>query len=242
MNYYVKRGDEQYGPYSLADLQRYLAQGSVLPTDLARSEALDEWSPVERVVGNIAVQQPPVNYGQAPSYGQTPAQAAAAWPSPPGLHWALLLLFGFITCGLFSWVWMFVQASFVNRLRPGCKAMLYYGLGVGGFVVGEILGLSGDEGITVLGGLIVIAGLVAVLVGHFNLKNALEEHYNQVEPMNLRLSGGMTFFFNTIYFQYHLCAIRERKQAGAQPLGGTIYTPSEREAMQNPPDHGNQPL
>jgi ubiquitin-protein ligase len=55
MRYYVQRGLNEYGPYTLADLQRYIAQGNILLTDLTRSEGMSEWIPVAQVIGNIAV-------------------------------------------------------------------------------------------------------------------------------------------------------------------------------------------
>src|SRR5215467_8164719 len=55
MRYYVQRGLNEYGPYTLADLQRYIAQGNILLTDLTRSEGMREWIPVAQVIGNIAV-------------------------------------------------------------------------------------------------------------------------------------------------------------------------------------------
>ncbi|MBL0158625.1 MAG: DUF4339 domain-containing protein [Bryobacterales bacterium] len=71
MNYYVSRDGQQYGPYSLADLQRYLAQGNIQPTDLARSEALEQWLPVHQIVGNIDIQQaPPPQLWPVPVYAQ----------------------------------------------------------------------------------------------------------------------------------------------------------------------------
>ena len=39
------------------------------------------------------------------------------------------------------------------------------------------------------------------------MKASIERYYNTVEPINLRLSGIMTFFFNMIYFQYHITRI-----------------------------------
>jgi hypothetical protein len=55
MNYFIRRGDQQYGPYTLGDLQRYVASGNILVTDLARSEGMADWVPVSQVIGNIPV-------------------------------------------------------------------------------------------------------------------------------------------------------------------------------------------
>ncbi|MGZ4897936.1 MAG: DUF4339 domain-containing protein, partial [Candidatus Angelobacter sp.] len=49
MKYYIQRQLDEYGPYTLADLQRYVAQGSILLTDLTRSEGMTEWTPVSQV-------------------------------------------------------------------------------------------------------------------------------------------------------------------------------------------------
>src|SRR5215470_9913512 len=136
MKYYVKRGINEYGPYTLADLQRYVAQGNIVLTDLARSEGMTDWAPVSQILGTIAVPVPPPatpaaaagpaysgtpaasagtvysgapaatpGYGAVPGYGVAPAATAA--PVPPDFHWALVLLIGVLTCGLFTYVWLF---------------------------------------------------------------------------------------------------------------------------------------
>ena len=53
MKYFIQRELNEYGPYTLADMQRYVAQGSILLTDLTRSEGMTEWVPVSQVIGNI---------------------------------------------------------------------------------------------------------------------------------------------------------------------------------------------
>jgi hypothetical protein len=55
MNYFILRNGQQYGPYTLADLQRYVAAGSILVTDMTRSEGMTDWIPVSQVIGNIPV-------------------------------------------------------------------------------------------------------------------------------------------------------------------------------------------
>ena len=55
MNYFVKRDIQEYGPYTLAELQRYTSTGNVLLTDLCRSEGMTDWVPVSQVIGNIPV-------------------------------------------------------------------------------------------------------------------------------------------------------------------------------------------
>jgi hypothetical protein len=75
MNYFITRDGQQYGPYTLADLQRYVASGEILLTDLARSEGMSEPLPVSQIVGTIAVPQAQIS--------TSPVFNAAIYPDPP---------------------------------------------------------------------------------------------------------------------------------------------------------------
>jgi hypothetical protein len=239
MNYYVTRGGQQYGPYSLADLQRYVASGNILPTDMARSDGMSQWLPVSQIIGNIAVppqapqrppapqqpispQQPmgpqqPQGYGQVPAYapqqGVAPQQAAVQGGLlPPGLHWALVLVLAIFTCGIFSMVWIFIEAAFVKKLRPNSNALMLYAVGIGAVFASAFMNVS--RSLLPVGMLLNLGGVVVMIMAHFQMKAAIEEYYNSVEPINLRLSGVMVFFFNVFYFQYHFTRIREWKTTG----------------------------
>ena len=54
MPYQISRGGQMYGPYTLEDLQRYVASGNVLPTDMAKSEEMADWAPVSQILGGTA--------------------------------------------------------------------------------------------------------------------------------------------------------------------------------------------
>lgn len=228
MNYFIKRELNEYGPYSLADLQKYVASGNILLTDLCRSEGLTDWVPVSQVIGNIpvpaAAPQPApgtVHGGGAPAYGAPAGYAApvvSQYPPPPSLHWGILVLLGVLTCGLFGWVWAFVQAAWVKKVDPQSKALLYYGISVG--LLGLMIGAGFAEGMAgrpgaANGGIFLIcriAGGIMWLVAAFNMRSSIEDHYYSKEPIGLSLNGVMTFFFSIYYFQYHFTRINEMKQ------------------------------
>jgi hypothetical protein len=52
--YFVNRGEEQFGPYSLSELQRYVAEKRVAATDFAWSEGMPQWVFVCDVIGNLS--------------------------------------------------------------------------------------------------------------------------------------------------------------------------------------------
>jgi hypothetical protein len=246
MKYYIQRQLSEYGPYTLADLQRYVAQGSILLTDLTRSEGMTEWVAVSQVIGNIPPPaatpvQPaaPVTAASGTVYGGTGTvyDGSNAAPAvygghalsgqvnalvPPDFHWALVLLVNFF-CGFFQWVWLFVEAAFVKKIDRESKGIAFL---IGGivcwvlcfFVIGTAGNFSGRRedvpGIVVPFILLMLSGLVLHLIGIFQMRSSIERYYNTVEPINLRLSGVMTFFFNVYYFQYHFTRIANWKRTG----------------------------
>jgi GYF domain 2 len=206
MNYFVIRNGQEYGPYSLADLQRYVASGQILVSDMARSEGMSEPLPVSQIVGTIPV---PVPSAPAATLG------LADYPDPPNLHWGLVLLFGIISCGIFSLVWDLIQAAWMKKVAPQSRAIFYY-IGGAGILVAiffSSFAMSLSHSKSPFTGLLNLAYYIILLVGRFSMRNSLEEHYNSVERMGLALSGVMTFFFGGIYFQYHLNEIVRRKNA-----------------------------
>src|SRR5260370_23712683 len=99
MPYHVSRNGQMYGPYTLEDLQRYVASGNVLLTDLAKSEEMPEWLPVAQILGAPSGTPSP-DLPIPPSAPAYPQAAGAAYPYPPNLNWRLELLLGFFTSGL----------------------------------------------------------------------------------------------------------------------------------------------
>ena len=272
MHFQVSRNGQTYGPYTLEDLERYVASGNVLPTDLAKSEDMPDWLPVSQILGRSTASTPmpspyagevsptlqnpaemasgssvaaatpsfspaaPAPYQPSPfqspaPYSPSPAAIAASrYPDPPSFHWGLVLLISFFTNGLFQIIWDFVQCAWLKKVQPDATALAKYitayALVVGGVVFAVIGGItlaaSSQNGtsispigaiLVILGGLGYIGGFVMLIVARFSERASLEQHFNGPEPVGLRLSGIMTFFFGSLYFQYHLTRINTMKQA-----------------------------
>ncbi len=234
MKYYIQRQLNEYGPYTLADLQRYVAQGSISLSDMTRSEGMTEWTPVSQVIGNIPIPAPihPGQVAASPGYGegtvyaggtnvygaQGAMPAITTGPVPPDFHWGLVLLIGLFTCGLFWWAWWIVEGVFVRKVKSDSKALLFVILAfvcnfTGSFINGLMRAMNpGDT--SHYGVPFSLIGLVLFVIAEFQMKNDLEEYYNSVEPIDLRLHGGMTFFFAVWYFQHHLSRIAQWKKTG----------------------------
>lgn len=215
MDYFVQRGDQRFGPYSLAEIQEYVQSGRILLTDQAQSEGMTEFVSVSQILGNIPIPAPAA---------VAAAPAPELVPLPPNLNWVILLLimivgqFLGVLLVLFLWVWSLIMANWARRLVNNNSAMVLVAMYPAGFIAGIFtIGFataSHNEGLNVLGFVLIIAGIVAYIVGVFKIRAAMEDYYNSKENIALELSGAMTFFFSFIYLQYHVNRIARWKKTG----------------------------
>ena len=242
MHYHISRNGPQYGPYTLEDIQRYVASGNILPTDMAKNGEMADWVPVSQLLPPAAA-APTDPFGNpsyaspvaTPVYGQpaAPAQSAQAYSyqDPPNLNWGLYTLFAIITCTLFSKVFTVVQAAWLKRVQPNSNALLSYGIQYGIMILTIVVRAATHTLVQTTGpqigfgagigayahqnpvvNLLNLLYLIMIFVSRFVMRASMEEHFNTVEPIGLRLSPVMTFFFGGIYFQYHINRIMEMKQ------------------------------
>jgi hypothetical protein len=107
-------------------------------------------------------------------------------------------------------IWMLVQAVWLKRAEPESKAIYWY-------AAADLLGLGlalAEHKMTMTNwteGLISLAIFVIVTYATFKFKWEMEYHFNETDPVGLKLSGWMTLFFSYLYFQYHLHEIYLRK-------------------------------
>ncbi|MCX6633950.1 MAG: hypothetical protein NT090_02475 [Acidobacteria bacterium] len=140
------------------------------------------------------------------------------------MHWAVVLILAMIT-GIFGLIWFFIQAGYVKKIDPASRARTFLIFGllamvaqiVATFVIAGAAAMGSTTGAAAGGFLafvLAIVGMVLMLSAVFGMRRSLIDYFNTVEPIGLRLSGVMTFFFNILYFQYHLSRIAEWKRTG----------------------------
>jgi hypothetical protein len=208
MQYFVKRGEERFGPYTLAELQRYVQSGNIMADDLAQSEGMTDWAPVSQVLGNIPA--PAVVPVEATG---TAIPVSEQVPLPPNLHWSLVLILDILTRQLFNLIWALVLANWARKLINDNKPMVLVAMYPAGIIAGVLVIAVGKD-LAAVGGLFILGGAIIYLVGIFSIKAAMEEYYTCKENIGLQMSGVMTFFFSTIYIQYHVNRITRWKKTG----------------------------
>jgi hypothetical protein len=208
MEYFVKRGEERFGPYSLSDLQQYIQSGNLVAGDLAQSEGMADWVSLSQVLGNIPAMA---------MAGGGVAVATVTEPQlvelPPNLHWSIVLILGLLTRQLFNLIWALLQGNWARKLSGSNKPLVLVAMYPAGMITG-FLTIVLFRSLAPLGGLFFIAGAIVYLFGVFSIKAAMEEYYNSTENIGLQLSGAMTFFFSTVYLQYQINSIARWKKTG----------------------------
>jgi len=210
VQYFVKRGEQRFGPYTLADLQRYVQSGNIALEDVAQSEGLADWMPVSQVLGNI-----PATAVTSGGAAAAPAPERELVPLPPNWHWSLILILGLFTRQLFNLVWALIQANWARKLSGDNKPMVLVAMYPAGMIAGILMTVFfRSDGMAGLGAIFILAGAIVYLVGVFSIRAAMEDYYNSTENIGLQLGGVMTFFFSTVYIQYHINKIARWKKTG----------------------------
>jgi hypothetical protein len=112
-------------------------------------------------------------------------------PTPPRLKWGWVLALDILTLGLFGIAWLIVQANW-SRKATGKRAAFWLSIAFPGFIL--LMAFAG-----VPNWAIKLPSFFLSMAARFVLRDELSE-----DPINIPLSGVMTFFFAEIYFQYHL--------------------------------------
>jgi len=134
-------------------------------------------------------------------------------PLPPNLHWSIVLILGVVTRQLFNLIWAMIQANWARKLSGDNKPMVLVAMYPAGIIAGTLTTVLYRH-YAGLGGLLILGGAIVYLVGMFSIKAAMEEYYSSTENIGLQLSGVMTFFFSTVYIQYHINSIARWKKTG----------------------------
>ena len=162
----------------------------------------------------------PLGHGMRPG-AKTESGSRATLPMPPRLHWALVFLFGLMTCGIFLVVWYFVQAGYARRVDEKSNARGY--LLVFLFAYLAMLVVSAyARGVDDSGALLVLLGMQAVfallyLVFFFCAVFSMAESLRKtMQRHGLRSEiGGITlFFFSVFYLQGQLSWLARWKESG----------------------------
>jgi len=83
MQIHISRGEDSSGPFTLEQVRDYLAEGILLPDDLAWHEGLENWIPLSQLVAPPVAPQPVAAIPAVPEPTQTVEPVVAAPMAAP---------------------------------------------------------------------------------------------------------------------------------------------------------------
>lgn len=231
---WIGQNGQKYGPYSEADIRHWQAEGKFAPDAVAWRNGMADWVPLASMLAaaETGSSQPPPLSAAAPASGGSPAfadtlgvttiptplsarrpdtydaaaQDRATLPSPPSLHWGLVLLLAVLTFGIFAIIWPFIQANWVRKIDQQSKAPLLVSLALVCAVIGYPIYFSGivsathggSMGMAPLGGLLLLACWILYLTAYFSMAGSMRRNLSAYGlPVEI---GGVTLFFFTMYY------------------------------------------
>ncbi|HEY0306869.1 MAG TPA: hypothetical protein VGB94_01790 [Acidobacteriaceae bacterium] len=141
-------------------------------------------------------------------------------PIPPRLHWGWVLGLAIVTGGLFSFFWLLMQADWAKKFKESKALPLSIGL-----LIAWITALIAYFGMLLFRGsalatatafvyiLVALAQFILYLATIYTLRSTLQH-----PAIGIRLGPVMTFFFSSIYFQYHLMKYGLEPEAESGPI------------------------
>lgn len=247
---WIGQEGKKYGPYSLADVRHWVGEGRFGADTVAWREGLPDWVPLATLLARSAQATPPPvapppmgpptppprhSAGAASPAGdwvaatdarrrdQQQAQASrSSLPPPPSLHWGLVLLFTFLTFGIFGIVWPFIQANWVRKIDRHSSATLLLALALGCYIAGYAMimgatpsadGSGAHPGMAGLGVLLELVYVVLFVCGFFSMAGSIRRRMESCGvPVDI---GGITlFFFNVWYLQAQLSWLARWQRTG----------------------------
>ena len=242
-NIWIAQNGEKYGPYSEGNIRQWLAEGRLAGDAMAWRSGMVDWVSLTTLFPpSLRADEPPPPppANQAPFGHVTVADARAAamsnvfsarpgqsgtidterrkLPTPPTLHWGLLLLLSIVTLGIFGIVWSFIQANWIKKIDHQSNATLLLAFAIGCIVVGEVLSITasrGDSsaGLAAIGGLLVLAYWVLYLVAYFSMAGSMRRNL-PVYGLPVEIGGVTLFFFTMLYLQSQLRWVGRWKATG----------------------------
>jgi hypothetical protein len=222
MEYRIARDGNTYGPYTEAELREYFAAGNVVANDLVRSSEMDDWQPLREVLPKLkrTARRTARKRKRDTSRALDPAGLRPDLPSPPDMPWWMAMILEALTVTAFFVAWDIVEGVWLYRVQRGSRALWYFcaaGLlfAINAPAIRSVVAHNAFEGPRTsqayVGGLAITA-FVLRIVARFSMRKSLLEHFNEREPIGLKLSWWMTLLFGGLYFQYHFNRINEMKR------------------------------
>ncbi|QWT21234.1 pilin [Bacillus sp. NP157] len=220
---WIARQGEPHGPYPASTIRHWLKDGSISLDTLAWRSGLPAWVALAAVLGEplpAGGSVPPPwaggmeGFSAGPRHGSSPMDGRRAFPRPPALHWFVVALLSTVSFGLFIWVWVFVQSTWVKKIDRTSSATTLLLIALGTAFFGGVLagGMGGTAGASVQSLFSLAAGIL-MIIASFLMANSVASEAKRL-GLDVGFGGITLFFFNVFYLQGTLTWLARWKDTG----------------------------
>ena len=224
---WIGRNGQKFGPYDEAVLRRWVAEGKVEADALAWRTGMPEWVPLATLLPGMQA-PPPMPPPRADDWGmrgfsarddgRAAPDARATMPPPPSLHWFVVLLLTMVTGGIFGWIWLFVQASWVGKVDKSSKALVLFILALVSYLVAVVVSTNHTPASSMAAGLIFIGAMIVIYVGIFSMADAIRRDTAR-RGLVVHIGGVTVFFLGVFYLQAVMTWLARWKDTGQTEPG-----------------------
>ena len=141
-------------------------------------------------------------------------------------HWGWLLVAELAGAAIrihFNWhqfpsldvllVWSFLQAGWLSRVDQRSTTVYWY---LADLVLWYLRrSVAAQEQFPAVGVVLALAIAVIAIVSLFHFRRDMERYFKDTDDFDLNLSGGMIWFFNTLYFQDQFRRVADLRRSGS---------------------------
>lgn len=230
MDYQVSRDGTMFGPYTEDELREYSSSGNIVGTDLVRRGVTEKWVPLRKVLKKLDDEQKQREAKDKKSKALRMEGLRADIPAPPDIPWWFAAILDVFTVFTFFVAWDIVEGFWLYRVDRESKALWYY------LVAGAMFAVNASALYSMVShdifrtaastsssaGWLSAMSFIIRIFARLSMRKSLLQHYNQTEPINLKLSKFWTLLFGGLYFQYHFNRINEGKRAMEEAAAKTV--------------------
>lgn len=238
---WIGQDGKKHGPYTEVTIRQWLTEGKLAANAMGWRTGMVNWAVLAVMFPPAVVDEPPPLLPTSPSSTQhlvppfassgvanapavyaasspngrdAPSVDSTSYPTPPALHWALVLLFTALTFNIFWIIWSFIQANWVSRIDRQSNAMLLLGLGWCSYIIGYIAYAVAVGGVmTTIGELLIVIWGILYVMANFSMaasmRRAMANH-----DVKLDMDGATLFFFGTWYLQGQMTWLARLQSTG----------------------------
>ena len=231
MRYYVHINGGNQGPVTLEELQKLVADGTVVATTFVAAEGSQSWIKASEVLGlfvsPLRVDSTPERLGSANQRqeshlaGNVSGQSIGSAVKGISLKTGVLVLFTFCSASFLTLIYVDrLSSALRNSLNSHSKCLQrgyvsFLAIATGLSMQFQLWGLTFEiNGLYLVGSLLSMVAGAAMIYWAFGMRKMIRDYCTEKQSLNFQTNRVYTFLFNVFYINYCINELREMEESG----------------------------